>query len=784
MRRRIDPAFALCLALISVAPATAKSPDTSFAVAPGPLDAALATFAVQSGIDVGVVGGGISGVRSRGVTGSMPPARALDRLLAGTPWRAEAIAGGGFRLVRRERSVAPPPPPPRRVRPAPPARPGEILVNANKYTTSRLRFPGTISLIDRRNPGFLVSGDQGLTDLTSQAPTLQSTALGSGRDKVFIRGVADSSFLGPSQATTGVYYGDVQLAYTGPDPNLRLYDVDHVEVLQGPQGTLYGAGTIGGVIRIAPNAPDPSRVAATVTAGVTATQGAAFGTDLSGMINLPLLAGKAALRAVGYRSVDGGYLDDLLRQRRDINRTLTTGGRATARLLPADGWTVDLGGILQSISTRDSQYALRRLPRLSRVSVMAQPFEDDFALALATVTKKWDSGLTLQSASGFIHTAVDDRFDATLVPQQPLAYDTHNRNRQFTQEVRLNRSLGGGGGWVLGGSYLYDRMEIGREYGAPDQQRALQGVTNRTRSLALFGQGTLALGRRLAVTAGARLTRAQIDSSPSVDTRGSTFVRGQRELRVDPTASFSFLLNRRLAWFGRYAKGFRTGGLAVAPGVGRVANFIPDSLELLETGLRLEPESARGVSGTIAFSHAHWSDIQADLINARGFPFTSNVGNGRIDGLEASLDWSPHAGLHLDAGAFLASALSFDRPDLPPGVRATNLPDTPRFSGVGSARYQFAVGRDTAWVGLSGRYVGNSYLDPAALLAIRQGGYLTVDASAGWQRGKVRVDLLLDNVANVLGNRFALGNPFSVMNRDQYTPVRPRNLRMAVSVGF
>jgi outer membrane receptor protein involved in Fe transport len=72
---------------------------------------------------------------------------------------------------------------------------------------------------------------------------LFSTQLGPGRNKLFIRGVADSSFTGPTQATVGQYLGDVRLNYNAPDPDLNLYDIARVEVVEGPQGTLYGAGS-------------------------------------------------------------------------------------------------------------------------------------------------------------------------------------------------------------------------------------------------------------------------------------------------------------------------------------------------------------------------------------------------------------------------------------------------------------------------------------------------------------------------------------------------------------
>ncbi|QJU60337.1 TonB-dependent receptor [Sphingomonas sp. AP4-R1] len=777
--RRTDFGRLASFSLIWLAPTAAMAADPRFAIPPASLDSALDMFAAQSGVDVGAAGAGIARAQSRGVRGRMPPARALDKLLDGTAWRAVAVPGVGFRLVPR-----PARPVPEHVAAAPvPAAPGdqrEIVIRANKYGSPLLRYPGSVAILDKGENGFRGDGQQSLAQQITRTPALQSTALGAGRDKVFIRGIADSSFLGSSESTTGIYFGDVQLANNGPDPNLVLYDVERVEVLEGPQGTLYGAGAIGGVIRIVPRAADPNRIGAALSASAVATQGGNLGGEGGAMLNLPVAQGLVGLRLVGYHADEGGYVDDTLRGLRNINRTSTSGGRAAVRITPGDHWTIDASGVAQSIRTRDSQYGLRDLPGIVRRSYLAQPFEDDFYLGRLVVTKEWDNGVTLVSATGLVRADADDRFDATAVPSLPLAYDTHNRNEQVTQEVRLTRRVGIGG-WVLGGSLLHDRDVISREFGSPMAERSIVGVTNRTESQALFGEFTLPLSKSFAVTAGARLSHARTDSDPSTTRGVGAFVRGRSQTRLDPTIGYSWLLTRHLAWYGRYEQAYRTGGLSVAAGIGRVANFDPDTISVIETGLRLERVGERGLSGSIAFSRANWRHIQADLVNTRGFPFTSNVGNGRIMGVEANLDWVPVRRLHIQSGALFADNRGFDHPDVPPGFRATRLPDTPRFAMTGGADYDMPLGRDSLRWSVHARYVGKSYLDPVALLNIRQGGYAMGTAAASWRHDAFRVDLTLDNVTNTKGDRFALGNPFGVAKGDQYTPLRPRNLRLAVS---
>ena len=160
----------------------------------------------------------------------------------------------------------------------------------------------------------------GSATLLARIASLSSTHAGNGRNKLFIRAIADSGVAGPTQATTGQYLGDMRLNYAAPDPDLKLYDVGRVEVLEGPQGTLYGAGSLGGVIRIMPNAPNLGDYGGQMSAGVSVTQHGDPGGDLSAALNMPIIAEKLALRLVGYGVQEGGYIDDVTRDMDDVNR--------------------------------------------------------------------------------------------------------------------------------------------------------------------------------------------------------------------------------------------------------------------------------------------------------------------------------------------------------------------------------------------------------------------------------------------------------------------------------
>ncbi|MDB5685474.1 MAG: TonB-dependent receptor [Rhizorhabdus sp.] len=781
--RRVRPAIALFACLTS-APTLAATRH-AFEIAAGPLDLAIAALAAQGGIDIGATDSGLAHARTKGVHGRLEPRTALDRLLAGSGYRAVRIDESAYRLVRAAQQVSPRigRRPPALVATAPADGDGTIIVAASKHASPLLRFPGSVTILRPQTMGrFGVGETRDMHMVAAALPILQTTELGDGRNKLFIRGIADSSFAGPTRSTATVYFGDVQLSYNGADPNLNFYDLDSIEILEGPQGALYGAGSIGGIIRLTPNPPDSSRIAASATSTAGATQGGDPSYGLVSMVNLPLREGEVAVRAVGYYTHDGGYVDDSYRQSHNVNRTITKGGRASLRLTPGDDWTIDLGIAGQRIAASDSQYATIGSPGLSRASTLAQPFNGDFLLIRGVVSKMWDSGLQFLSATGRATHQTDARFDATPRPNAPFAYDTHGSNGLTAQEIRLSRSVPSGNSWLFGLSYIRDRDAIQRTLGPPDRPRDIVGVTNVATDLSAFGEATVALNRHLSLTAGSRLTLARTDGTPVYTRNASPFIHGLRSTRLSPMLAADMLVVPRLGWFVRYGSGFRTGGLAVAPGVGRVADFTPDTIQVIETGLRLTRERPLGFAASASLSHARWNQIQADLIDARGFPNTTNIGDVRITGVEANIDWIPLPGFHLVGSAFLNRS-RLANPILRLSRQAgDDLPDTPRHAGRIAISYGWRVGTNND-LSLSGnlRYNGHSYVGFGPTLNVKQGGYAPLDIVAGWKRNKVGLSLALDNVANASGNRFALGNPFGIADRNQRTPMRPRTLRFSLS---
>lgn len=789
-RRAAHASLALALVLaLPAAPALAQR--RSIAIPAATLDLAIGQLARQTGIDIVSTDTGLRTIRTPAVQGELSVDAALARLLRGSGYKARRLSGGGYRIERsrRPRHVPPPVSAPAAIDPAAPVQGPEIIVTASKQRISLLRYPGSLTTVGGSTalPG---SATGTLSDAAHQVPILQSTQLGDGRNKVFIRGIADSSFNGSTQSPTSVYLDDVQVNYSGPEPGLRLYDMASVEVLEGPQGTLYGSGAIGGVIRLTSNRVDLQHIATAATAGLTATSGAQAGYDLAGMVNVPLLADTVGVRLVGYSIRDGGYLVDRDRHLANVNRTDTAGFRAALRAAPGDGWQIEASGAGQWIDARDGQYAERMEDPLSRRTLAAQPFDNTLLFGRTVITKDWDSGLRFVSASGITEFDTREVFDATPRNAKgkvigPLTlYRVNHDKLLLSQEARLSRSLPNGNSWVAGFTYVSDRDILTRSFGQAGQDVSIIGVTNVTNAASAFGEATFALTSNLSVTAGGRYTSARTDGDPSAKPRANNFVRGRLTQRLDPTFAASWRVARELALFARFQSGYRTGGLAVASGIGRVADYKPDAITVVELGLRKLRSGVTGLAASGSISGARWNDVQADLITQRGQPYTANIGNAKILALEGNLDWVPVRGLHAET-SFLFTANQVEGPVADLSKRNNRrLPETPPFAAHVGLSYQWETHPLQPRVGVSADYTGRSVLGTGDFLDVSQGQYWTADAFAAVRIGKVELSLALANLADRRANQFAYGNPFTLSLRDQLTPLRPRNLRIAMTTGW
>lgn len=851
----------LATAAISAAtPALAQERAGPVDVPSSSLDDAVRALSSQTGASIGFRDGRLSAIRIRGVRGRLTPAQALDRMLRDTGARARRVAPATFLIER-----APAPPPTVRLasslrQPAPPTAPppetsgSEIVVTGTKRDIPLGAYPGGIEIIDGAGLSK-ADGARGTGAIEARLASVASTHLGQGRNKLFIRGIADSSFVGPTQATVGQYWGNSRITYSAPDPSLRLYDVRSVEVLEGPQGTLYGAGSLGGVVRVVPQAPDLDTAGGAAWVGVQQVQHGQPGADGGIVVNLPVVEDKLALRAVAFTGVEGGYIDDIGRKLKNVNDVRAFGGRLALRYSPDIDTSIDISAVGQRIDGDDSQYAERGGNGLTRSSSIAQPYRNDFWMADIVARKRWDD-IELTSSLGYARQYVFEQFDGVtftrtgdlVVLKSPqidgsdiiftdagkVAFSPTaaalaaglvqtNHIEMVTAETRLARRGPNGTGWLIGVSLLHNEAKVHRDMQQNVFNTALTGVRNRVQEATLYGEGTIEPIDRLTLTMGGRLTHSRltgnsedVDRLPAFDVDPSARA-ARRETRFLPSAALAWRANPATTLFARYQEGFRPGGIAVRRDF--IQRFKGDRVATIEAGAR---HATRRLDLSLSASWTRWTNIQADLVDGYGFPTTANVGNGRILSIGATARWRPLPGLQLDASVYLNQSKVTERNALTPLV-LPSLPadgaDAPAsgdlelsngaVTGVGSSvaeisldtfdrlpniadvtgrvgfTYSARLGnRYDAQIRAFARYVGKSTLGVGPVLGQLQGNYL--DTGLEMRAGDARkgVTLTLTNLLDSRGNRFALGSPFLVRDRNQITPLQPRTVRIGFDFAF
>lgn len=823
------------LALIPIlvaSPALAQERTADVRLSEMRLDAAVRLLSKQSGASIGFRDPSLAGVRVNAVRGKLTASAALERALRGTGARARQVAAATY-LIERAPVVARPAPrpaPPRAVRPpSEPEEPVEVVVTATKRDIPLGAYPGGVQII---NGDSLSAADaaQGTAAIETRIASVVSTHLGPGRNKLFVRGIADSSFVGPTQATVGQYWGNSRITYSAPDPNLRLYDVQSIEVLEGPQGTLYGAGSLGGVVRIVPRAPNLRTSEGAAWGGITGVQHGQPSVDGGAIVNVPLIDDKLAFRGLAFGAVEGGYIDDIGRGLRDINRVRTIGGRGALRLDAGNGWLIDLTGVGQKIRGDDSQYAERGAGDLTRISNIAQPFRSDYWLADLVVRKRWDD-LELTSSLGYARQYVFEMFegqalsDVGMPEAQPKAdapgtgYSQANRISMLTFETRLAKRGPDGTGWLLAASLLRNnarverRMDIAptlvpsvpigtiqgssagmnRDYvWSTAVFQPMTGVTNKVDEATLYGEMTIEPMPRVTLTLGSRLTHASLsgrsqDVLETLAYRNDPGARVSRsETRFLPSAALAWRPDDRLTLFARFQQGFRPGGIAIRQNY--VQRFEGDRVTTLEAGSRyIGDRFDIALSG----SWTNWKHIQADLIDGFGFPTTANIGDGEVFSLGVAGRWRPLRGLEIDASIYLNDS-SVTRRDfilLPiegvPSIPADRLPNVADATGrVGFTYTTELTSGDNFKLDGHVRYVGQSTLGVGPILEKLQGDYLDTGLEARIGNDRRGISLTLTNLLDSRGNRFALGSPFLIRDRDQITPLRPRSIRIGFDWNF
>lgn len=797
-RRRLWLVWAMALAALPVRVHAANDASVVFSIPPGRLKSAATAFALQARASIELGAAEACGP-SPGFSGRASPQAALEALLKDTGCDAVQINKKVFQIVRRAAPVVREP----IAKGADVSREtlaplSELVVVATRRPTLADRLAYSVSALDAK--ALAARGVRDATDLALAVPAMTVTNLGPGRDKVILRGLSDGPLTGQTQSMVGIYLDDVRLTYNAPDPDLLLVDVGQVEVLRGPQGALYGAGSLGGVLQIVTRHPDPSGFDAWTEASVTSTKGGQAGGAASAMVNVPLAHGRAAARLVAYAERGGGYIDDPAQGLSDVNRTRRSGLRLALRTEVGSNWVADGGIAAQAISSADTQYADPSIGRYARRNRIAEPHDNDF-LAVHVGARGNLFGQEAKVTLAAVRHDLSSRYDASAAPPvtapagAAVAFDDDNHVGAVVAEASLASRSEGRVQWQAGA--FLARTRQGRDGVLLLTSQPMSPMARETRrdvleEGALFGEAIGDLGGGWSLTLGGRLfaTKSEASSHATASGDAARFRDEQSYTGFAPKAVLSYSPFSAVLIYAQAAEGYRSGGFntSVIPsqsfdtqGGEPQRRYDGDELWSFEAGAKASFLDGRLRLRAAAFQ-ASWKNIQSDQLLPSGLPYTANLGDGRNLGIEFE-------GSYLQGGLRLDASFLLNKPELEsvnpafPGRRDLGLAGAPRGSASLSARYERPMGNGLR-ISLDSRlaYVGQSRLSFDAATAPTMGDYFAARAGLSLSTERWDLGVAVDNPFGSAGDTFAYGNPFTLKSMRQTTPQRPRSVSVSLRV--
>ena len=695
---------------------------------------------------------------------------------------------------------------------------GEIVVTAQKREERLIDTPQSVTAIGSEQLSRMAAIS--FNDFADTVPGLQFTTQGAGTSQISMRGVTTGADVGP---TVGIYVDDVPYGSSSAFANgvrraldVGLFDIDRIEVLRGPQGTLYGASAMGGVLKYVTTTPSLTDYEANLRAGISSIGHGGTSFDGAATINAPLATGKAAMRASGYYSRDGGFSDNVTSGGSDVDRGKVYGGRMEFYAKPVDDLTVRLTGFAQGIRRDGTGYASYTLAgeplagALDQAHPLSEPFRNDFRLVSGTVD--YDFGaMTLTSITSYqtnksFQTTDGSGIYAPLlnvlfgIPAEAVAIDELARTKKFTQEVRLTSQGGNPVEWLVGGFYTHEKSllrQFGRTYGAGTTLLPLNLVDAKLNSVyseyAVFGNVTWHLTDKFDVTGGVRYARNK--QSFEQDASGLLVAPGPR--RKSDEGVTTYLANARYRFsdhvtaYARFATGYRPGGpnfLVIDPTTGLQGapdTYASDSLNSYELGVKAEtPGRTFGLD--LSVYYIDWKDIQL-LSQVAGVSTYLNAGDAHIKGGELTLTARPSPRWQF-SGAFAYNHGTLAEANAALGARkGERLPNTPHWTAALNADYRIVENPLEPRIGMTLRHVSDreaSFDANAGLPQYHLPGYVSLDLRAGLTVGPVDLQFYVHNVFDERGQLSAQTVLSSMGGPAQVTMLQPRTIGLQLTTGF
>lgn len=568
---------------------------------------------------------------------------------------------------------------------------GSVTVTARKRTERQLDVPIAMSAVTGEQIDAF--GITNVAEIIAMTPGAGSVDNGGGFTQVQIRGV--SSSLGGND---NGYYLD-EIPFTGVSvpwyPEARSWDIDRVEILKGPQGTLFGEGSMGGTVRILTRKPDFNVFEGAIEASASTTQGGSDGWGGKAVVNIPLIDDRLAARVAVTDEKLSGWTDDNNTGDKDINEQRVKTGRVKVRFAPVEQWTMDLAyWKYKSEAPGGGNGALDDLTTNSFYS-------NDDEWHTASFVSTYDFGGS-ELFYSFADAELDYANDGMLNPTTTYVSNINLQVR--TQELRWSSTGDRTVDWTVG-YYLREaeRNDASQVGGAPPSRS-----TQTNDAYAVFGEVTVKLpDPRWAVTGGIRYFSDDVDAISVSTTRTSTL-----DAKFDswnPRVSLSYKPQEDTTLYASAARGFRSGQLqpissillAEANGVELPSTISPDSITTYEVGAKsLFLDGSLLVEGAVFYSD--WKDVAVRV------PITSTI-NGLTNskgtenkGVEVNVVYTPTASLMLQVGGSIIDATYVADVPGTPLNKGTDVYNVPRNSFTASAAYSWDVAADLRGVVRSG----------------------------------------------------------------------------------
>jgi outer membrane receptor protein involved in Fe transport len=557
------------------------------------------------------------------------------------------------------------------------------------------------------------------------------------------------------------------------------------------------------------NKPDPSTLAAGVTGESAWTKGGSPSREIEGFLNAPLVRDRAAVRAVAYYDLQGGYLDDVALRLSDVDQTTRVGGRLAARVLVSDAWQVDASAAIQRLRSSDTQYTTAGLRPGLRSNRTREAHDNDFALGSIAVTG--DLGFAkLASSTGYVRHDFASRYNATaetsdilntfpVMPNDVGVYSESTRIRRLVQDVVLTSTGDGKLHWLAGvyGSVSKERTPsslLVRQASGFLNEVYSENRNDKVKDLAVYGEISYAFAPGWTASAGGRLFRTHLRTNSDIVVAPcgvcqSRNVIGTHTYRgFSPKVSIQYEFASGPLVYALFSEGYRAGGFN-STGLSNIrdarASFVPDQLRNYEIGAKGRFMDGRLVLRAAAF-YDRWTDIQSDWYRPSGLAYTANVGDARIPGLETEIAYDFDFGLSLQANALFAEPeFTHTNPDFSQTPLDSGLPGAPRTSGGFLARYERPLGGGfTLRLIGEASYIGASRLTFQPSTTTRTGAFVEARLSAEIAAQRWSAALFVTNPTNDQGDTFAYGNPFTFGKVRQVTPQRPRTIGLRLGAAF